>query len=637
MSQQHTSETRSVFALRQDHIAAMFDRLAASMTVLGAAERDGRFVYRPMERADELRLDFETTAMPPTVYLLPAKEELVRLRLGPSADGEAVSASEPIALFGVHPYDLHAIALLDEVFLGANPDPNYASRRNSTFLIGIDCDHPIRTSFAAGMGTDTIEEGFDLLLSNIGEGYLVTVGSDRGLKLLEGLEGMTHASEEQLSLRARRRQEATERYAVRLDTPRDRVPRLLTEHYDSAYWDERSEPCFSCGSCITVCPTCFCFDVQDEVSLDLKTATRVRRWDGCMLSDFALVAGGENFRPTKASRFRHRMLRKGKYILERYGRLGCVGCGRCGIACLTDIASPAETFNAIAARDQEMRQAARAAAAGATEAYVPEAVTVARIETLAAREKLFVLEPCGGTKTTHLPGQFVMVSVAGIGEAPISVSSSPTRGETIELAVRDVGKVTHALHRLEAGARIGIRGPFGNGFPLADLEWKDLLLVAGGIGLFPLRSLVQYVLDCREQFGKVTILYGARSPSERMFGEDVAAWAARDDVKLLQTVDVGDDGWDGPVGVITTLIPPLELDPGRTMSVVVGPPVMYRFVVAELRKKGLGDAQIVISLERHMKCGTGKCGHCQINGKYVCQDGPVFTLEQLRDLPEGVE
>jgi NAD(P)H-flavin reductase len=331
------------------------------------------------------------------------------------------------------------------------------------------------------------------------------------------------------------------------------------------------------------------------------------------------------------------MFRKGKYLLERYGYLGCVGCGRCGIACLTEIASPAEAFNALAARERASASAAASTAVEASETYLPTPVTVTRIETLASREKLFVLEPCSGRLPDHLPGQFVMVSVPGIGEAPISISSSPTRDGAMELAVRDVGNLTGALHRLEEGSQIGVRGPFGNGFPLCDLEWKDLLLIAGGIGLFPLRSLVQYVLDNRERYGEVTILYGARSPSERMFEDEIATWDAREDVILHQTVDQGGEGWSGPVGVITTLIPPLEIDPGRTMAVVVGPPIMYRFVIAELHKKGLGDDRIILSLERHMKCGTGKCGHCQINGRYVCKDGPVFSMQQLQELPEGVE
>jgi len=192
------------------------------------------------------------------------------------------------------------------------------------------------------------------------------------------------------------------------------------------------------------------------------------------------------------------------------------------------------------------------------------------------------------------------------------------------------------LHNLEKGTIVGIRGPFGNGFPVESLEDKDILLIAGGIGLFPLRSLIQYITDRRELFNKVTLLFGARSPLERLFLDELDTWKNNPDIEYLETVDRGDKNWKGNVGVITTLIPKVDIDPRKTMAVVVGPPIMYRFVIGELKKRDIPDENIVMSLERRMKCGVGKCGHCQINGVYVCQEGPVFNLAQLRNLREAV-
>jgi NAD(P)H-flavin reductase len=189
---------------------------------------------------------------------------------------------------------------------------------------------------------------------------------------------------------------------------------------------------------------------------------------------------------------------------------------------------------------------------------------------------------------------------------------------------------------MKRGAIVGIRGPFGNGFPLEALEGKNLLLIAGGIGLFPLRSLVQYALDQRSSFGKVILLIGARSPAERLFLDELAQWKQNPEIEFHETVDKGDGNWKGNVGVITTLIPKVEIEPAKTYAVVVGPPIMYRFVIGELKKKGLADEHIIMSLERRMKCGVGKCGHCQINGVYACQEGPVFNLAQLRNLREAV-
>ncbi len=223
----------------------------------------------------------------------------------------------------------------------------------------------------------------------------------------------------------------------------------------------------------------------------------------------------------------------------------------------------------------------------------------------------------------------------GTGEAPISVSSSPTRTGSFELVVRKVGNVTGAMHNLAEGATVGIRGPFGTSVPVDEYKGKDMLIVAGGIGLVPVRSCINYILDNRQDFGRLMILFGSRSPKERLFTDELAAWSARDDVEFLETVDKGDDTWKGNVGVITTLFPKIDFDPDKTICVVVGPPIMYRFVIIEAKKKGLADERIVVSLERRMKCGVGKCGHCQINNLYCCQDGPVFNYSKVKDYSEA--
>jgi sulfite reductase subunit B len=269
--------------------------------------------------------------------------------------------------------------------------------------------------------------------------------------------------------------------------------------------------------------------------------------------------------------------------------------------------------------------------------YYPDAAELLSIRELTPQEKAFEFKLKSGRELGHRPGQFVEVSIMGIGEAPISISSSPTRGKTFQLSVRNVGDVTSALHELKEGATVGIRGPYGNGFPMDMLGGKDILFVAGGIGLFPLRSLIQYVVDRRDSYGKVTVLYGARSRENRLFTDELSEWEKNPDIDFHETVDVGDDKWKGNVGVITTLIPKIEVDADKTVAVIVGPPVFYRFVIGELKRKGLADENIVLSLERRMKCGVGKCGHCQINGIYVCHDGPVFTLAQLRNLREAVQ
>jgi len=268
--------------------------------------------------------------------------------------------------------------------------------------------------------------------------------------------------------------------------------------------------------------------------------------------------------------------------------------------------------------------------------YLPEKATIKSIASLTETERLFTLTLDSGRSLGHTPGQFVEVSLFGIGEGPISISSPPADDNSFELGVRAAGNLTRAMHKLAAGDTLGIRGPFGNGFPVETLMGKDLLFVAGGIGLVPLRSLIKYSLTHRDAFGRIIILFGARSPKERLFTDELADWSSRTDVEFLETVDRGDESWKGNVGVITTLFKKISIDPRRTAALIVGPPVMYKYALLEVQAKEVPKQNIWLSLERRMKCGLGKCGHCQINNYYVCQEGPVFTFAQIEDREEAL-
>ena len=262
--------------------------------------------------------------------------------------------------------------------------------------------------------------------------------------------------------------------------------------------------------------------------------------------------------------------------------------------------------------------------------YLPEVATLIATSAMTDRDRFFEFK-LNERELGHLPGQFVEVSIPGVGEAPISISSSPTRAPGFEMVVRNVGRVTSALHQLAAGAHVGIRGPFGTHFELDRYKGRDLLFIAGGIGLAPLRSAITYALDNRSDYGKIFILFGCVDPTQRLFAEELSRWESNASVLFLETVDRPDAGWRGNTGVITTLFPLINdrLDPTGTVAFLVGPPVMYKFVILELKNLGFLNTDIVLSLERHMKCGVGKCGHCQVNGMYVCREGPVMTYESI--------
>lgn len=270
--------------------------------------------------------------------------------------------------------------------------------------------------------------------------------------------------------------------------------------------------------------------------------------------------------------------------------------------------------------------------------YLPQKAHVLRSEPMTELERFFEFKLESGAPLGHAPGQFAEVSIPGIGEAPISISSSPTRKDTFEMVVRKMGNVTTAMHALQPGDMIGIRGPFGNGFPIdTEMKGSDLLFICGGIGLVPVRSAIQYALDHRDAYKSVNILCGTKQPCERLFKDECCTWGDCSQVDcFMETVDKADENWDGNVGVITTIMPKVDVDPTTTKAIVCGPPIMYKFVIMELEKMGFTYENIYVSLERHMKCGVGKCGHCQINGLYACQHGPVFKFSDIADVREAI-
>jgi NAD(P)H-flavin reductase len=242
------------------------------------------------------------------------------------------------------------------------------------------------------------------------------------------------------------------------------------------------------------------------------------------------------------------------------------------------------------------------------------------------------LEPAGQALSPFEPGQFAMLYSFGAGEAPISISADLTSPGPLVHTIRDVGAVTHGICLLDEGAYVGARGPFGSSWPIVGSEGRDILVVAGGIGLAPLRPVIYHVLANRASYGRLGILYGGRSPEELLYLDELEEWGARSDVDLLVAVDVGGPVWRGRVGVVTTLIPRADFDPQNTAAFVCGPEVMMRFVAAGLGDAGLPPSSIHISLERSMKCAVGLCGHCQLREVFICKDGPVFRSDRIEPL-----
>lgn len=265
--------------------------------------------------------------------------------------------------------------------------------------------------------------------------------------------------------------------------------------------------------------------------------------------------------------------------------------------------------------------------------FLPREAIILKINESTEFEKHFTLKYVDGSKMLFEPGQILEVSLFGYGEIPIGLASSPTRKNSFDIVVRTVGRVSSAINQLNEGDSLYIRGPYGNGFKLEKLRNHPVLIVAGGIGVCPTRSLIQYIMDRRDEFKTFTLFYGTRDPSQQLFLEDLKLWRSSDKIKYYETVDKADDSWQGSVGVITELFKKTTIS-ADTRVIICGPPIMFKFVINELDKIGIPHENIFVDLERRMKCAIGKCGHCQINNKYVCLDGPVFALHDIEDLEE---
>lgn len=268
--------------------------------------------------------------------------------------------------------------------------------------------------------------------------------------------------------------------------------------------------------------------------------------------------------------------------------------------------------------------------------YIPRRAKIKSIKELTPDSKLFRIvfaEKDSGLSAEHefLPGQFVQVSLLGKGEVPISIASPPTDKELMELSVRRVGRLTQALHSLKVGNEIGIRGPYGNYFPLSEVQSKRFLFVGGGCGLAPLRSLMKYVLKYSKKYPPPTILYGARASEDILFKQELSSLKKSKGADVRLSVDCGPADPGCSVGMVTTLFEQFD-DLKDTVAFICGPPLMLGFVVKELLNLNLKEEEIILSLERYMKCGVGKCGHCYIQNKYVCTDGPIFSYRQLRKM-----
>jgi sulfhydrogenase subunit beta (sulfur reductase) len=335
----------SIKKIAKKDFGQLVDGLISKTKVYGVKSKGDRFAFGRLESAKDLRIDYDVTLQPPKIFFQPPAETLV------TYEGQGAYKSEydceKFVLIGVHPYDMIALNQMDKLFSQDNYDEHYFARRNNATVVACDVVTPSKNVFASSMNTAVVKEGFDVLLTDIGDSYIAEAATQKGEDILADVKNAKEAGKDDLQKRQNVwDKNKTELNKHELNCSAAYLPKLLDRAYDHPVWEEKAKTCFSCGSCNQVCPTCYCFNVQDEPNWDLKSGKRERFWDGCLLDGFTKVAGNHEFRKNRTDRFRHRLYRKGKYVPSKIGgQIACVGCGRCVGACLPDIANPINVYN----------------------------------------------------------------------------------------------------------------------------------------------------------------------------------------------------------------------------------------------------------------------------------------------------
>ena len=531
-----------------------------------------------------------------------------------------------LAFLGVRACEIAALAIQDRVFLGGQfTDEDYRARRAAAFIVAVQCTTCASTCFCTSMGTGPeVRGGYDILLTEIDEGFVLQAGSPGGAAIVAKLPTRRPSHAE-----AGAAVDNVESVRTQMGEPlpMDGIGERLKLQLDHPRWAQVADRCVECGNCTMSCPTCFCTSVVERSGMDGKSSTTERQWDSCFDVAFAKVAGGD-FRARPRDRYRQWLTHKFSTWWDQFGSSGCVGCGRCITWCPVRI-DVREELAAIAPPIAPVIRPVPVEPVAAS----PGSFSIARLASIRPETEdtttlsLTDLDPAF---LSGRPGQFVMIALPAFPAVPISISRF--RANEIDLTIRAVGATSTALDNLHPGARVGLRGPLGTFWPIEEAYGRHAVVVAGGVGLSPLHGLVDALVASHDRFESVSLFYGARTPEDMLFRDDLAAWSAGKAIDVAITVDRAGPEWKGRVGVVTTLFDMISRDCTKVTAFVVGPERMMQASVQGLISKGVPADRICVSMERRMECGIGLCGHCQMAGRFVCKDGPVFRLNDLGDM-----
>lgn len=603
----------------------------------------GDIVLMPFEKA-KLTLDYINFAQPVKEFLFKGREKLFYWK---EAEGDLALTKpdingKPRVLFGIRACDVNGIQYMDRFYQGEFCDDIYKKNRKKTWIVALNCLETGNRCFCDSVMSGPFSTtGYDLLFTEMDGQYLVEAGTEAGRRLAE-IGGKWLKAGPETGLQAKKdslEAAVKDRFTYGLISREPQA--VLAQSFDHPIWEELAAKCIRCGGCTNVCPTCTCYNVIEEMT-DFKAGTRVRSWDSCQSDSFTTNAGGHKTR-NDVSRVRYRIYDKLKYIEERFGHNGCTGCGRCITACPVDI-DIVSTLNRLTPEAElpfggpsgkDLIDASSQGHQSCEGTYMPHVAVIKEIVEETRNIKRFYLqyEDSNLHETFELRGQFFEITVFGVGEIAISIPFASDHSDGFDFCIKKVGKVTSVLHQMKVGDKVGLRGPFGKGFPIEEMKYRDLLIIGSGVGVAPVRTAILQVIEKRQDYKKIAIIGSALTYEDLIYKEDFIQWTADESLEVNYALSKPTEKVAAFVGKINELLPNLSNDWGNTTAIICASPNRIREIAKDLIQLGMDSTQIFTSLETHMRCGLGKCGHCKVGNKYMCVDGPVFNYEEMLALP----